>query len=90
MNRRLRLADGKAWTIRRAMPSPPDDEVGGVGPTDPEIGVLRLDRADGSPLAVLYNFAVHPYGGVPSGAVLSRLRFSSRKYSSKSSDRSGS
>ena len=73
MNRRLRLAGGKAWTIRRATPSPPDAQVAAVGPVDPEIGILRLDRADGKPLAVLYHFAVHPYGGVPSGAVTADL-----------------
>ncbi|NLS92579.1 MAG: hypothetical protein GXX96_10500 [Planctomycetaceae bacterium] len=73
MNRRLQLADGKAWTIRRAMPSPPDDEIRGVGTVDSEIGVLRLDRTDGRPLAVLYNFAVHAYGGVPSAAVTADL-----------------
>ena len=46
---------------------PPDDEVVGVGPIDPQIGVLRLDRTDGQPLAVVYNFACHPIMGVPSG-----------------------
>ena len=39
----------------------------GVGPVDPEIGVLRLDRQDGRTLAVVYNFAVHPIQGVPNG-----------------------
>jgi neutral ceramidase len=32
MNRRLRLANGKEWTIRRANPSPKDAEVTGLGP----------------------------------------------------------
>jgi hypothetical protein len=40
-----------------------------MGPMDPEIGVLRVDRNDGRPLAVVFNFAGHPYGGVPSGGV---------------------
>jgi len=69
MNRRLRLVDGSDWTIRRANPSPPDDEVASLGPVDPEIGVLRVDTASGRTLAVVYNFAGHPYGGVPGGAV---------------------
>lgn len=69
MNRRLHLRDGTEWTIRRANPSPPDDDVTKLGPLDPEIGILRLDRTDGRPLAVLYNFAGHAYGGVPDGSV---------------------
>ena len=69
MNRRLRMENGKDWTIRRANPSPKDSEVAALGPIDPEIGILRLDRASGGPLAVVYNFAGHAYGGVPSGGV---------------------
>lgn len=69
MNRRLRLAGGKHWTIRRANPSPKDATVAALGPSDPEIGILRLDRASGGPLAVVYNFAGHAYGGVPNGGV---------------------
>lgn len=71
MNRTLRLKDGSGWTIRHSNPSPPDEVVESVGPIDPEIGVLRLDRQDGSPLAVLYNFACHPYVTVPEGGVTS-------------------
>jgi hypothetical protein len=69
MNRRLLLKDGRAWTIRRTNPTPCDEDVTGVGPMDSEIGVLRVDRAKGGPLAVLYNFASHPYTGVPDGGV---------------------
>ena len=69
MNRTLRLKNGKAWTIRHSNPCPPDEEVAGVGPIDPEIGILRIDRVDGRPLAVLYNFACHPYITVPRGGV---------------------
>jgi hypothetical protein len=36
---------------------------------DTEIGILRVDRLSGRPLAILYNFAGHPYGGVPCGGV---------------------
>jgi len=73
MNRRLQLKDGKEWTIRRANPSPRDEDVMGVGPMDPEIGILRLDRVDGGTLAVLYDFACHPYAGVPDGGVTADL-----------------
>jgi hypothetical protein len=66
MNRRLLLTDGKEWTIRRATPEPEDDQVKGIAePFDPEIGILRLDKADGKPLAVLFTFAGHNYTGVP-------------------------
>ncbi len=69
MNRTLQLKNGKAWTIRHTNPCPPDDEVESVGPMDPEIGVFRIDRLDGRPLAVVYNFACHPYITVPRGGV---------------------
>jgi hypothetical protein len=69
MNRTLRLKDGKTWTIRHTNPCPPDEEVESVGPIDPEIGVLRIDRMDGTPLAVVYNFACHLYMGVPQGGI---------------------
>ncbi|MCA9078689.1 MAG: hypothetical protein KDA93_26930 [Planctomycetaceae bacterium] len=67
-NRRFKLKDGRTVDVRHAYSMPPDEEVAEVGPVDPEIGVLRLDRADGSTLAVVYNFACHPIQGVPSGA----------------------
>lgn len=66
-NRRYVLQDGRQADSRRAYPLPPDDAYAEVGPIDPEIGVLRLDKKDGGTLAVVYNFAVHPIQGVPSG-----------------------
>ncbi|MDB5341846.1 MAG: hypothetical protein JWP89_223 [Schlesneria sp.] len=66
-NRRLRLKSGKELDVRHAYSLPPDDEVASVGPIDPQIGILRLDRIDGRSLAVVYNFACHPIQGVPSG-----------------------
>lgn len=69
INRTLRMKNGKGWTVRQAYPCPPDEDVAGVGATDPEIGILRIDRLDGRPLAVVYNYAGHPLLGVPGGGV---------------------
>ncbi|MBE83910.1 MAG: hypothetical protein CME21_15220 [Gemmatimonadetes bacterium] len=66
-NRRLKLKNGKEADVRHAYALPPDNEVASLGPIDPEIGVLRLDRENGETLAVVYNFAIHPIVGVPSG-----------------------
>lgn len=66
-NRRLRLKDGSEADVRRAYSMPRDEDVVGIGPVDPEIGLLRLDRMDGTPLAVIYNFAAHPIQGAPGG-----------------------
>jgi hypothetical protein len=66
-NRRLRLKDGSEADMRRAYSLPPDETVAAVGPVDPQVGVLRLDRRDGRTLAVVYNFACHPIEGVPGG-----------------------
>ena len=65
-NRRLVLKNGKEADVRHAYSLPPDEEVASVGPVDPEIGILRLDREDGETLAVVYNFACHPILEVPS------------------------
>lgn len=64
-NRRLRLKNGKEVDVRHAYSLPPDDEIADVGPIDPRIGILRLDRLDGKTLAVVYNFACHPIMGLP-------------------------
>ncbi|MFA7172260.1 MAG: hypothetical protein WC340_02390 [Kiritimatiellia bacterium] len=66
-NRRLKLKNGEEADVRRAYALPPDEEVVASGPVDPDIGVLRIDKRDGKPLAVVYNFACHPIMGVPSG-----------------------
>lgn len=66
-NRRLGLESGRVADVRRAYSLPPDDEIESVGPVDPEIGILRLDREDDRTLAVVYNFACHPIQGVPGG-----------------------
>ncbi|MCX7826872.1 MAG: hypothetical protein N2689_15135, partial [Verrucomicrobiae bacterium] len=57
---------GSETDVRHAYSLAPDEEVVGIGPIDPEIGLLRFDRMDGRPLAALYNFAVHPIQTVPS------------------------
>lgn len=67
-NRRLKLKNGREIDVRHAYSMPVDQDVAEVGPIDPEIGVLRLNRLDGRTLAVLYNFACHPIQGVPNGA----------------------
>src|SRR5262249_8300388 len=66
-NRRLKGKGGKGGAVRHASPLPADEEVAEVGPVDPQIGLLRLDRNDGRTLAVVYNFACHPIMGLPGG-----------------------
>ncbi len=66
-NRRLRLKNGDEIDVRHAYSLPPDVEVAGVGPIDPQIGILRLDRLNGDPLALVYQFACHPIQGIPGG-----------------------
>ncbi|MFO0804667.1 MAG: hypothetical protein U0791_16285 [Gemmataceae bacterium] len=66
-NRRLKLKNGKEADVRHAYSMPADDEVASVGPIDPQIGLLRLDKLDGKPLAAVYVFACHPIMGMPNG-----------------------
>jgi hypothetical protein len=66
-NRRLKLKNGKEVDVRHAYALPPNEEVAEVGPIDPHIGILRLDRTNGNTLAVVYNFACHPIMGLPNG-----------------------
>lgn len=78
-NRRLILKSGREADVRHAYSLPPDDQVARVGPIDPEIGILRIDRQNGGPLAVVYNFACHPIQGVPSrGNTADLVGFASR------------
>jgi len=48
MNRRQRMRDGGVWLGRNPL-----------GPFDTQIGVVRVDRADGTPLAGALNYACH-------------------------------
>ncbi len=66
-NRRLKLKNGKEVDVRHAYAMPADEDVAAIGPVDPQIGILRLDREDGQTVAVVYNFACHPIQGVPNG-----------------------
>lgn len=64
-NRRLQMKDGSEVDMRRAYSLPRDEDVASVGPIDPQVGLLRIDRADGTPLAAIYNFACHPIMNPP-------------------------
>lgn len=66
-NRRLKLKNGKEVDVRHAYAMPADEDVAAIGPVDPQIGILRLDREGGQTVAVVYNFACHPIQGVPNG-----------------------
>ncbi len=66
-NRRLKLKDGTERDVRHAYSLPADEDIAEIGPIDPQIGILRLDAADGKTVAVVYNFACHPIQGVPNG-----------------------
>ncbi|MEI6248952.1 MAG: hypothetical protein WCP67_10440, partial [Verrucomicrobiota bacterium] len=65
-NRRIHMSDGSEVDMRRAYSLPTDQAIASVGAIDPQIGLLRLDRLDGSNLALLYNFACHPIMNPPS------------------------
>lgn len=65
-NRRMFLKDGSQIDMRRAYSMPRDEEVVSTGPIDPQIGLLRLDHADGTPFAIVYQFACHPIMNPPS------------------------
>lgn len=66
-NRTMRMKDGTDCTLRSCTPPPPDDHVESLRPIDPEIGIIRIDRLDGSPFAIVYNFATHLLLGPPNG-----------------------
>lgn len=63
-NRTIMLKDGTDYTLP---PYPREEDIAGLRPIDPEIGIVRIDRLDGSPLAVVYNFATHLLMGSPQG-----------------------
>ena len=56
--RRLWLKDGRI--VNNWDSFTPEELAGPAGIMDPEVGVVRIDRADGKPIAILYNHAGHP------------------------------
>lgn len=54
-NRRFVELDGSVQMFWRNEP-----KVSTTFPVDPTVGVIRVDRRDGTPLAVLVNYACHP------------------------------
>jgi hypothetical protein len=63
-NRTMMLKDGTDYSWR---PHARLEDIEKLRPIDPEIGVIRIDRLDGSPFAVVYNFATHVLSGSPKG-----------------------
>ncbi|HIE52846.1 MAG TPA: hypothetical protein EYP85_13920 [Armatimonadetes bacterium] len=62
-NRRPKKPDGQVTMSWR--PPPPEEAAGLTwGPTDPTVGVLRVEDENGNLLAALINFACHPVCGV--------------------------
>jgi len=59
-NRRWRMRDGSV-VMNPPVGSP--DLIEPVGPIDPEVGVLALERSDGTPIAAVVNYALHYVGG---------------------------
>ena len=54
-NRRYVLPNGEAHMFWRN-----ESQISSTYPVDPTIGIIRFDRLDGSPLAILVNYACHP------------------------------
>jgi len=64
-HRRVDLVDGTQADMRRAYAMPPDEAIAATAPIDPQVGILKLDRIDGTPLAVVSVFACHPIMNPP-------------------------
>ncbi len=59
-NRRWHMRDG---SVVMNPPVAGPDLVHPAGPTDPDVGVLAFERADGTPIAAVVNYALHYVGG---------------------------
>lgn len=76
-NRRWRMREtvslvdpfGRPDRVKMNPPVASPDLIEPAGPTDPQIGILSLQRGDGSPLAVLANYSLHYVGGTGAGDV---------------------
>lgn len=68
-NRTIMMKDGTDFTIRTCYPFPDDAKVDKLRPVDPEIGIMRIDRLDGSPLALVYNYGCHLLIGTPEAGI---------------------
>ena len=66
INRTMIMKNGTDYSWQ---PEPPGDEIEKLRPIDPKIGILRIDRLDGRPLAVVYDFASHLLVGCRKGKV---------------------
>ena len=59
-NRRMKRADGK---VVMTFVLPPAEPGLAFGPSDPAVGVLRMEDSQGSLVASMINFACHPVSG---------------------------
>jgi len=64
-NRRVDLVDGSQADMRRAYAMPADDAIAATHGIDPQVGLLELERLDGTTLAAVYLFACHPIMNPP-------------------------
>jgi len=63
LSRRVRLKDGKVFTVRYGVPSTwrvAASAIAGRGKTDPDLTVMRIEDLEGNLIAGLSNFGCHP------------------------------
>jgi len=56
VNRRIRVRGGRVVMNWRPVP---EEEIVGYGPIDPDLGVLRIDDAEGKPIAGVVHYTCH-------------------------------